>query len=282
MADVTATMIKEVRERTGVGMGKCKQALVEANGNIEDAISLLRKQGMASAAKKQSRQTKEGMIGAAETDGCIAIVEAGSETDFVIQNERFQQFLKNMAEEVAQSMPADLSSFLNQKYSKEPDLTIEEYRGTIVQTIGENIEIKRIHVLPKAKDHSYGIYSHLNGKILVVVEIAGSEEEEELAKNIAMHTAAASPEYVSPEQVPSEILDREREIAKEQMKGKPENIMEKIVEGKINAYYDEVCLTHQAYIRDDKQSVGQVVEARAKETGKPLKLINFIRWAVVE
>jgi len=282
MADVTATITKEARERTRVGMGKSNQALVDANGNVEDAISLLRKQGMASAAKKQSRQTNEGMIGAAETDGCVAIVEAGSETDFVIQNERFQQFLNNMAEEVAQTMAADLPSFLQQKYSKEPDLSIEEYRGTIVQTIGENIEIKRIHVIPKAKNRSYGIYSHLNGKILVVVEIEGSEDEQNLAKDIAMHVAAASPDYVSPDQVPAETIEREREIAKEQMKGKPENIMEKIVEGKINAYYDEVCLTNQAYIRDDKQSVGQIVEAKAKETGKPLKLTSFLRWAVGE
>lgn len=280
MANVTPAMIKELRERTGVGMGKCKEALEEAKGDMELAIANLRKAGMASAVKKEGRETKEGMVGAAETDQTVAIVEINAETDFVVKNERFKKFLESIAEEVARTNPPSLDAFLQQKYSGDPGLTIDQYRATIVQTIGENIQIRRILTFKKTPDRSLGIYSHLGGKILTLVEITGSNQEEALAKNIAMHTAAAAPEYLSPEKVPQEIIDSEKEIARGQIQGKPANIVDKIVEGKINAFYDTNTLVRQKYIRDDSVTIADLVNKRAKESGKPLVLTNFIRWSV--
>lgn len=280
MTAITPAMIKDLRERTGVGMGKCKEALEEAKGDIELAIANLRKAGMASAVKKEGRETKEGMIGFAENSQAIAIVEVNAETDFVAKNERFKEFLENIAEEVAKTNPPSLDAFLQQKYSKEPSMTIDQYRATVIQTIGENIQIKRILTLVKQPNLSIGVYSHLGGKILTAVEINGSEDEVQLAKDIAMHVAAASPDYLSPDQVPQEIIENERDIAKGQMQGKPAYIIDKIVEGKVNAYYDSACLVRQKYIRDDAHTVSDIVNKQGKEKGKTLTITNFIRWSV--
>ncbi|MCE2983968.1 MAG: translation elongation factor Ts, partial [Parachlamydia sp.] len=227
MAAITASLIKDLRDRTGVGMGKCKEALEEANGDIDLAIANLRKAGMASAVKKEGRETKEGMIATAEKGNTISIVEVNAETDFVVKNDRFKEFLLNIAEEAANTNPASLDAFLQQQYSKDPSLTIDQYRATIVQTIGENVQIKRILTLQKTPDRSFGIYSHLGGKIVTMVEITGSNQEEALAKDIAMHTAAAAPEYLSPEKVPQEVIAQEKEIAQGQVQGKPANIVDK-------------------------------------------------------
>lgn len=277
---VTTGMIKELRERTGVGMGKCKEALEESKGDIELAIANLRKSGMASAVKKEGREAKEGMITFAERDDVIGIVEVNAETDFVVRNERFQQFLKDIAEEVAATKPESLEVFLKQKYSKDPSLTIDEYRATMVQAIGENIQIRRILTLKKDASHSIGVYSHLGGKILTVVTLAGTNGEEAIAKDIAMHVAAASPEYLNPESVPQSIIANEQDIAKGQMQGKPAHMLDKIVEGKMNAYYDTACLTRQKFIKNDSVSIAELVAARAKEIGKPLTLASFIRWNI--
>ena len=280
MAAVTPAMIKELRERTGVGMGKCKEALEEANGDMELAIANLRKAGMASAVKKEGRETKEGMIVSAENGEVVAFVEGNAETDFVVKNERFKEFLDNVAQEAAKTNPPSLDAFKQQKYSKEPSLTVDQYRATVVQTIGENIQIRRVETMKKAADRSIGVYSHLGGKILTVVEIAGSGDEEALAKDIAMHVAAAAPEYLSPESVPQQIIDNEREIAKGQIHGKPANIVDKIVEGKISSFYDANTLVRQKYIKDDSVSITDLLNQRAKEKGKPLTITRFIRWSV--
>lgn len=277
---ITPTMIKELRDRTGVGMGKCKEALEEANGDMELAISNLRKSGMATAVKKEGRVTNEGMIGTAETNQHVAIVEINAETDFVVKNERFQQFLAHIAEEIAATHPASLESFLAQKYSKDRNLTIDEYRATIVQTIGENIQIKRLKVIPKGSNKSIGVYNHLGGKIVTLVELTGSSAEESLAKDIAMHIAAASPDYLGPENVPSSIIENEKEIARSQVKDKPDNIVNKIVEGKLAAFYDQTCLLRQKYIRDDSIVIADLVNKRSKESGKSLVLLDFLRWSV--
>lgn len=277
---ITATMIKELRERTGVGMGKCKEALEEAHGDMELAISNLRKAGIASAVKKEGRTTNEGMIGFFENDKTAAIVEVNSETDFVAKNERFKEFLENIAAEIAKTHPASLEAFLAQPYSKDTSISIDQYRATVVQTIGENIQIKRLFTTAKSPSKSIGIYSHLGGKVVTMVEIEGSDAEQSLAKDIAMHVAAAHPEFLSPEKVPPELINNEKEIAKSQIKNKPENFIDKIVEGKLNAYYESVCLTKQKFIRDDSKSIAQIVEDRAKQSGKPLQLTNFLRWTV--
>lgn len=277
---VTASMIKELRERTGVGMGKCKEALDEANGDMELAISNLRKAGIASAVKKEGRTTNEGMIGTFENDKMIVVVEINSETDFVAKNERFKQFLDNIAEEIAKTSPSSVESLLAQKYSKDGSMTVDQYRATVIQTIGENIQIKRLLITPKSSSKSVGVYSHLGGKVVTMVEIEGSPSEEGLAKDIAMHVAAAQPDFLSPEKVPAELLQNEKDIAKSQIKGKPENIIDKIVEGKLNSFYDAICLIRQKFIKDDSKSIQQIVEERSKEVGKPLKVVNFMRWSI--
>lgn len=280
MTQITPAMIKELRERTGVGMGKCKEALEEAKGNIEDAISSLRRSGLASAVKKEGRATNEGMIGVAEHGNTIAIVEVNAETDFVVRNERFQQFLQNIASEIAATKPSSLEAFLLQHYSQDPSLTIDQYRATIVQAIGENIQIRRLKTLTKSLDKSIGVYSHLGGKIVTAVEIDGTNTEEALAKDIAMHVAAAAPEFLDPESIPQATLEHEQEIAKSQIQGKPANIVEKIVEGKIHAFYDTNCLSRQKYIKADHMTISELLCNRSKEVGKPLKVKSFIRWNI--
>lgn len=279
---ITATMIKELRDRTGVGMGKCKEALEQAHGDMDLAITNLRKAGEATAVKKEGRETKEGMIASAENPKAVALVEVNAETDFVVKNDRFQEFLKDIATEAAATHPASLEAFLQQKYSKDPSYTVDQYRANIIQTIGENIQVKRLKVIPKGSAKAVGVYNHLGGKIVTLVEIEGSSapEVEQLAKDIAMHIAAAAPEYLSPEKVPAHIIEHERDIARSQMQGKPANIIEKILEGKLNAYYDTSCLTCQKYIRDDSMTIQDLVSKLAKQVGHELKLTEFLRWNV--
>lgn len=279
MAEITIDMIKELRDRTGIGMGACKKALMEANGDMDQAITDLRKAGMASAVKKEGRETNEGVIIGIENDKRVALVEVNAETDFVVKNDVFQEFSRNIAEEVLATNPASLEAFLAQKYSKDPAMTIEEYRASMVQKIGENIKIRRLTILPKTSDNSIGVYTHLGGKLVVTVELSGKGEEA-LAKDIAMHIAAASPEFLSPKFVPADVIANEKDIIKEQIKGKPENMVEKIVEGKLQAFYKENCLTDQPYIKDDKKTVSAVVAERAKASGKQLDIVNFMRWTV--
>lgn len=277
---VTADMIKELRDRTGVGMGKCREALDTAKGDMELAIANLRKAGIASAVKKEGRATNEGVIATAETASNISLVEVNAETDFVARNERFQAFVKHIAEDAAQTPPTSLEAFKAQKYSKDAGLTIEESRATLVQTIGENIQIRRVKTFPKAANKSFGVYSHLGGKLVTLVEITGSSSEEALARDIAMHIAAAHPEYLSEKDVPHSVIEHEQEIAKSQIKGKPENIVGKIVEGKVNSFFDAVCLIRQKYIKNDSLSIAELVNQRAKEVGKPLAVTAFLRWGI--
>ncbi len=277
---VTAAMIKELRDRTGIAMGKCKEALEEAKGDMNLAIENLRKSGMASAVKKEGRSANEGVIASAEKGDTVSIVEINAETDFVARNERFLQFVQEIADEVAATKPASLDAFLAQKFSKDSSLTIDQYRATIVQAIGENIQIRRLVCFKKDAHKSIGVYSHLGGKIVTAVVIGGATGEESLAKEIAMHVAAASPEYLTPEKVPADVLEKEKEIAKAQLQGKPANMLDKIVEGKMKAYYDAVCLSKQKFIRDDSLSIEELVAKRGKEGGKALVLADFVRWAV--
>jgi elongation factor Ts len=282
MAQITAQLVKELRERTGIGMAKCKEALEEAKGDIDLAIANLRKAGMASAVKKEGRETKEGIIKTSETKEKIALVEVNAETDFVVKNENFQKFAQNIADEIAKTSPANVADFLKQKYSKDSALTIDGYRSSIVQSLGENIQIKRLELFNKKSNASLALYSHGGGKLVTLVEITGSGDEGELAKEIAMHVAAEAPEYLTPEEIPERVIAHEKEIAKAQIKNKPENIVEKILEGKLRAYYDQVCLIHQRFIKNTDLTIAQLVDQRGKEVGKPLKVSYFIRWKVGE
>lgn len=281
MSTVTAQLVKELRDRTGVGMGKCKEALEQVGGDLEKAIDFLRKSGMASAVKKEGRETKEGRIAFAESAHACGLVEVNAETDFVVKNERFQELVDQLAQQVAATSPASLEELLQQPYRGDPSFTVEEYRSNLVQTIGENIRIRRLAVFPKKPSHSVGIYSHMGGKLVTVVELSGHAGEQPFAKEIAMHAAAAAPDYLKPEEVPADVLEREREVAREQVAGKPPQIVEKIVEGKIKAFLDGICLECQKFIRDDSLTIKELVQKRSKELGgAPLQLTHFVRWGV--
>ena len=272
---ITAQKVKELRERTGVGMAKCKEALKESNGDIDLAIDNLRKAGMASAVKKEGRTANEGLIGFAENDSHISLVEINSETDFVAKNDKFKDFLKTVAQEIVATKPKDVESFLTQKYSKDPSLTVDEFRATIIQLLGENIIIKRFELIEKKSDHSYGTYAHMQGKIMTFAELS-KPGCDAAARDIAMHIAAEAPEFLNPEAVPTDVIEHEKEIAKSQMKGKPENIIEKILTGKVQAFFDQVCLTKQKFVKDSKLSV----EAFAASQSDGAKVVRFIRWQV--
>ena len=282
MSQVTPQMIKELRERTGVGMGKCKVALEEAEGNLDKAIENLRKAGMASAVKKEGREAKEGLIGIGETAQTMALVEVNSETDFVAQNEKFKQFLHDLASEAAELQPKSLEAFLAQNCKHDPSITIDQYRALIVQSLGENIQIKRLQLFKKSGDISIGVYSHMGGKIVTAVELLGGQGNEILARDIAMHIAAEAPDYLTAEDVPEEIIEREKDIARSQIKNKPENIVEKIVEGKLKAFFDQFCLLHQKYVKDNTVNIQELLAKESKTSGKTLTVKSFLRWQIGE
>jgi len=280
MSNLTAAMIRELRERTGVGMTKCKEALVESDGNIDLAIEYLRKKGMASAVKKEGREIKEGAIYCTETEKTLALVEAGAETDFVVKNEKFQAFLKDVADQAASTNPSSLEALMQDTYSKDKTLTLDEYRNVTIQALGENIQIKRVEIISKKEGSSYGIYSHQGGQILCLVEVSGSGSADKIARDIAMHVAAEDPEYLSADDVPEDIIKREEEIAKSQVQGKPANVIDKIVEGKIKAYCDQVALLSQKFVKDPSVTVQVYLDSKSKEVGKTLSVTRFWRWSI--
>lgn len=277
---VTAEMVKELRDRSGVSMGKCKEALDQAGGDMNKAIDILRKSGMASAVKKEGRETNEGLIGAAESKHAIALIEVNAETDFVTQNEKFKQFLRDVAQEAADSAVSSLDALMKRPYSKDPSVSLDQYRALVVQSLGENIQVKRLSVLPKGSDLSIGLYSHMGGKIVVAVLLTGGSGQEALARDIAMHVAAESPEYLRPEDVPADIRAKEEEIARSQVQGKPANIIEKIVEGKIKAFCDQVCLICQKYVKDNTITIAQLLEKEGKRLNKQISIQAYHRWKV--
>lgn len=280
MKDITADMIKELRERTGVGMGKCKEALVLAEGDLEKAIDVLRKAGMTAAVKKEGRETKEGIILAAEDSKHLVIAEANAETDFVAQNDRFKHFLHDCVKQALEGHARSLNDLLQEPYYKDKSITIDQYRNLVIQALGENIQLRRLEMISKHADSSYGIYSHMGGKLVVVVEIAGASDQDAIAREIAMHVAAESPEYLRAEEIPATVIEREEEIARSQVQGKPADIVEKIVAGKVKAYADQFCLVNQKYIKDSSLSVQQFLDACGKKIGKNLSIKCFWRWKV--
>lgn len=280
MSTIAVSDIKQLRERTGVGMAKCKKALEEAGGNIELAIENLRKSGIASAVKKEGRQTNEGAIAFEQDGDRLALFELSAETDFVVNNEGFRDFLTHLTKQVLRDSPQDIDALLSLPYISDTSLSVEEQRSLIIQSIGENIQPKRFLIKNKEGNASFGIYSHMGGKIVSVVTLKGEGDLSELANDLAMQVAASSPEYVRPEEIPAENLEKERDIARSQMQGKPENIIENIIEGKLKAYYKEVCLLHQPFFKEPKKSVQDVVDEWAKKLGTSIEVLDQLRWSV--
>lgn len=278
MSNINMQMIKELRERTGVGMSKCKDALVRA-GSIEGAIEILRKEGMAAAVKKEGRAAKDGFIGYFEDEKFLSLVELNCETDFVAQNEKFKIFLKSLAQQVVVNRLASLEELLQDKFISDDSMSTDQYRNILVQKFGENIQIKRTSLIEKSENSSYGIYSHMGGKIVSIVEIEGKEEKV-LAKEIAMHVVAERPEYLKKEDIKEDVIEKEKEIAKAQIKDKPDHIKDKIVEGKMKSFYETVCLKNQKYVKDPSVSVEQFIQMYSVKNKKNLSLKNFWYWKI--
>jgi len=248
--------LKTLRERTGAGMVECKKALEEAGGDLEKAIEILRKKGIAKAAKRGDREAKEGIIkvdvNADNTEGYI--LEVNSETDFVARNEKFQSLVDQIFLVIKNNKPADLSALMGLVMENG---TVQENLDNLSGTIGEKLGIKSFAILSGA---TVAAYSHLGGKIGVLVALSQADKKD-LAVDIAMQVAASNPRYLTPAEVPAEELDKEKAIYREQLlkEGKPENMLDKIAEGKVNKYYSEVCLTKQEFIKDEKQTIEKIL-----------------------
>ena len=259
---VTAELVKQLREKTGAGMMDCKKVLTETDGDMENAIELLRERGIAKAAKKSGRVAAEGLVEAyISEDGKVgAIVEINSETDFVAKNEEFKAFVMNVAKQVVEKNPKDVEELLNQEAIFEAGKTVNEALIGKIATIGENLSIRRF-----ARFESKGLlekYIHGDGKIAVLINMTKGDKE--LAKDLCMQIAAARPEFVKRDEVPQERVDKEMEILKVQAmnEGKPEQIAEKIVQGRVGKFYEEICLIDQVFVKDSSLKVSELLKQK--------------------
>ena len=267
---ITANMVKELREATGAGMLDCKKALTETNGNMEEAITWLREKGISKAAKKQTRIAAEGLAKAKVEGNKAVIVEVNSETDFVAKNEDFKTFVENVAKQVVEKNPKDVEELLAQESIEVPGKTVNEVLVDKIATIGENMNIRRF-----ARFESDGLvekYIHGDGKIAVLVNM--SKGNSEVAKDVCMQIAAARPEYLNEQSVPTDRLEKEKEILKAQTmnEGKPEAIAEKIVQGRIGKFFSEVCLVDQAFVKNPDIKVSQLLKENDSE------IVEFARF----
>ena len=269
---VTASQVKDLREKTGAGMMDCKKVLTETDGDMEKAIELLRERGIAKAAKKSGRVAAEGLVEAyiSEDGKKGAVVEVNSETDFVAKNEEFKTFVMDVAKQVVETNPKDVEELLAQKSIVEPEKTVQEVLVSKIATIGENMNIRRF-----TRFESEGLvekYIHGDGKIAVLVNMKKGDKE--VAKDVCMQIAAARPEYLNEESVPAERVEKEKEILKIQTmnEGKPEAIAEKIVMGRIGKFFGEICLVDQAFVKDPNMKVSQLL------TEKNAEVVEFARF----
>ena len=289
MAAITAALVKDLRERTGAGMNDCKKALVESDGDIEAAVDWLRKKGLSAAAKKSGRVAAEGLVAVASVPGRAAMVEVNAETDFVARNETFQAYVAAVAQ-VALQVGEDIEVI---KAAPFPGTgrTVGEELGHLIATIGENMNLRRAKVL-KVGHGVVASYMHQAVKpglgkigVLVAVESTGDQSALEiLGRQIGMHVAATAPTALDITAVDPAELEREKAVLSEQARasGKPEAIIEKMVEGRIRKYYEEVCLLDQVFVLDQESKVAKVVENLGKELGTPVKLTGFARFALGE
>ena len=269
---ITAELVKELREKTGAGMMDCKKVLTETNGDMEKAAELLRERGIAKAAKKSDRIAAEGLVYAyVSNDKKVGVLlEVNSETDFVAKNDDFKQFVADTAEEVAKQNPADVETLLNSKSTKDSSKTIRDILTDKIATIGENMSVRRF-----VRFETNGLvesYIHGDGKIAVLVELAKGDSV--LAKDICMQIAAAKPEYLKRDEVPAEKVEKEMEILKAQAinEGKPAEIAEKMVQGRIGKFYSEICLLDQEFVKDPSVKVGAMVSSKGGE------IVKFARF----
>ncbi|HXH41031.1 MAG TPA: translation elongation factor Ts [Thermoanaerobaculia bacterium] len=287
---ITAAMVKELREQTGAGMMDVKSALTEAGGNMEEATKILRKKGLAAAGKKAGRITAEGAVTAHVGDNVGVLVEVNCETDFVGRNENFRHFAEDVAKVIAKSKAGSVEALNSEPWPGDAEgQTVGQHVLSMIGAIKENIAIRRFVRYESAAGAVLSSYIHAGGKIGVLVELIATSGEKsarmnEIARDVAMHIAAAEPRFIRREEVTQKDLDTEREIARDAAakSGKPENIIEKMVIGKMDKFYGEACLLEQPYIRNDKQTVNDYLAASGKESGCAYTVTRFTRYKLGE
>ena len=279
---ITAKSVKELRERTGAGMMDCKKALTETNGDMEKAVEILREKGLAAAAKKAGRVAAEGIVKTyiSEDMKKAGIVELNCETDFVAANEEFVAFAGRLAEMASTTEATDVEAFINEKYNDEK--TVKEALTELIAKLGENMTVRRFEKF-SVENGVIQSYIHGGGRIGVIVELGSeaiSDKVKEAAKEVCMQVAAANPLFLDESQVDKDALDKEREIYRAQAlnEGKPEKIVEKMVEGRIKKYYKEVCLVDQVWVKDGDKSISKYLEEVSKEAGSKVVINKFVRF----
>ncbi|HFE7847937.1 TPA: translation elongation factor Ts [Staphylococcus aureus] len=275
MATISAKLVKELREKTGAGMMDCKKALTETDGDIDKAIDYLREKGIAKAAKKADRIAAEGLVNVETKGNDAVIVEINSETDFVARNEGFQELVKEIANQVLDTKAETVEALMETTLPN--GKSVDERIKEAISTIGEKLSVRRFAIRTKTDNDAFGAYLHMGGRIGVLTVVEGSTDEE-AARDVAMHIAAINPKYVSSEQVSEEEINHEREVLKQQAlnEGKPENIVEKMVEGRLRKYLQEICAVDQDFVKNPDVTV----EAFLKTKGG--KLVDFVRYEVGE
>ena len=274
MAQITASLVKELRERTGAGMMDCKKALKQTDGNIEAAIDYLRENGIAKAAKKADRIAAEGLSYIEVKGNKAVILEINSETDFVAKNEKFVALVKNVANAILAAEPKSLEEALQVQAEGG---TVEAVINEGIATIGEKLSLRRFEILTKTDADAFGAYSHMGGRIGVLTLIEGSTDEQ-AAKDVAMHIAALAPRYLDESEVPADVLEHEKKVLTEQAlnEGKPANIVEKMIVGRINKFLEEITVVKQKFVKDDSLTVEKFVASKGG------KLAKFVRYEVGE
>lgn len=265
----SASDVKTLREKTGAGMLDCKKALDTTEGNMDKAIDWLREKGISKAAKKEARVAAEGISDIVVSGNKAVILEVNSETDFVAKNEEFTTFVKNVATAILENDVTDMESAMELETSNGK---VSEYLVNLIAKIGEKISFRRFEVVTKGDDEVFGVYSHMGGRISVLTVLKGNNEE--VAKDVSMHIAAMNPTYMNRDMVPAEVIEKEKAIIKEQAinEGKPADIAEKMVNGRINKFYKEVCLLEQSFVKDPDINV---MDFAKKNNSEVVKMVRF-------
>ena len=290
---ITAAMVKELREMTGVGMMDCKKALTETDGDMEKAVELLREKGLAASAKKAGRIASEGIVDVYLSDDnkVGTIVEVNSETDFVAKNQVFRDYVAAVAKQASTTTATDMDAFFAEKWDLDPQFTVKEALSQQVAVIGENLNIRRFEKFEKAGSGRLVSYIHGGGRIGVLIELAcdnDSDALEELGKNVAMQIAALNPKFIAEKDVPADFIEKETEILTVQAKNdpknanKPENIIAKMIEGRLKKEMKEFCLVEQPYVKDGDLTVKKYIDSVAKEVGAPIGITRFVRFETGE
>ncbi|WP_416150921.1 translation elongation factor Ts [Salipaludibacillus sp. HK11] len=273
---ISAKMVKELREKTGAGMMDCKKALTATDGDMDKAVDFLRENGIAKAAKKADRVAAEGLAHIVTEGNQAVIVEINSETDFVSKNENFINMVDQIARHILKTNPSSVEEALTQQVEG-TDGSLQDFITNQVAKIGEKISLRRFAIVTSGENETFGAYIHMGGRIGVLSLLSGTEDSQ-VAKDVAMHAAALNPKYVRREEVAEDEVSREREVLKQQAmnEGKPEKIVDKMVEGRLGKFFEEVCLNEQSFVKDSDQKVGKYVASKGAE------IKTFYRYEVGE